>query len=62
MKTPCKFIIRTFNQLVGGSICAGAVLLIAFGAQAQKLFARQQSYTNTMEPSRLNVGPVLLPA
>jgi hypothetical protein len=38
MKTECKSIFRVVYQSFGGTICAGAVLLIASSAQAQNLF------------------------
>src|ERR1022692_2369662 len=41
MKTKCKFIFRTFNQLFGGTICAGVVLLLAANAPAQNMFVSQ---------------------
>jgi len=43
MKTKFKSTIDAVRQSFGGTICAGAVLLIASGAQAQNLFVSEFS-------------------
>ena len=43
MKTKPKFCIHAAYNSFGGVVCAGAVLLIASGAQAQNLFVADYS-------------------
>lgn len=52
MKVAFKSIIGKRYHLISGSICAGAVLLVAFSAAAQNLFVASMGCSGTKEFGR----------